>query len=102
MPGRRSGHAAPPQTVECADGLRQPACPEEAYEILSTIKGAVVLGGCGYLKLAGRKIDTAIDLSNGLLLRKIYPPPPPRINISRNITTTFLPGVFNTLDLDIR
>lgn len=42
---------------------RQPASPEEAYEILNTTKGAVVLGGCGYLKLAGRKIDTAIDLS---------------------------------------
>lgn len=42
---------------------RQPASPEEAYEILNTTKSAVVLGGCAYLKLAGRKIDTAIDLS---------------------------------------
>ena len=36
---------------------------EEAYETLQTVKGATVLGGCGYLRLGARKIGTAIDLS---------------------------------------
>jgi len=36
---------------------------DDAYHLLSVEPGAVVLGGCGYLKLAGRKIGHAIDLS---------------------------------------
>lgn len=35
----------------------------EAYETLISVPGSVVLGGCGYLRLGARKIDTAIDLS---------------------------------------
>lgn len=36
---------------------------EEAYGILQTQSGATILGGCGYLRLGGRKIATAIDLN---------------------------------------
>jgi CO/xanthine dehydrogenase FAD-binding subunit len=36
---------------------------DEAYDRLISEKGAVVLGGCGYLRLGGRKIGHAIDLS---------------------------------------
>lgn len=36
----------------------------EAYETLNTTPGSVVLGGCGYLRLADRRINTAIDLSH--------------------------------------
>lgn len=35
----------------------------EAYDILHSVAGSTVLGGCGYLRLGGRKIHTAIDLS---------------------------------------
>lgn len=40
-----------------------PTTLEDAYQILENDSSAVVLGGCGYLKLANRKIGTAIDLS---------------------------------------
>ncbi len=40
-----------------------PATLKEAFDILENESGVVVLGGCGYLKLANRKIGTAIDLS---------------------------------------
>lgn len=36
---------------------------EEAYDIFQNQPGATILGGCGYLRLGGRKIATAIDLS---------------------------------------
>jgi probable selenate reductase FAD-binding subunit len=40
--------------------------PESLGDALTTVKndpGAVVLGGCGYLRLGSRKIATAVDLS---------------------------------------
>ena len=37
--------------------------PGDAYDILCSQPGSVILGGCGYLKLGDRTIDTAIDLS---------------------------------------
>lgn len=40
-----------------------PKTLQEAADILEKESGAVILGGCGYLKLANRKIGTAIDLS---------------------------------------
>ena len=43
--------------------FRSVASLAEAYEILVTEPGSVVLGGCGYLRLGARKIETAIDLS---------------------------------------
>jgi CO/xanthine dehydrogenase FAD-binding subunit len=43
---------------------------DEAYDRLISDKGSVVLGGCGYLRLGGRKIAQAIDLS-GLNLASI-------------------------------
>jgi len=36
---------------------------KEAYDILQTQPGATILGGCGYLRLGGRRIGAAIDLS---------------------------------------
>ncbi|WP_028585827.1 FAD binding domain-containing protein [Desulfogranum mediterraneum] len=36
---------------------------KEAYELLTTVPGSAVLGGCGYLRLGARAITTAIDLS---------------------------------------
>lgn len=41
-------------------------CPsdlEEAYMVFSGDSKSVILGGCGYLRLAKRTIDTAIDLT---------------------------------------
>ncbi len=35
----------------------------EAYDVLQNEPGSVVLGGCGYLRLGARKIQTAIDIS---------------------------------------
>jgi CO/xanthine dehydrogenase FAD-binding subunit len=35
----------------------------DAYDILTSVPGSVVLGGCGYLRLGRRRIGTAIDLS---------------------------------------
>jgi CO/xanthine dehydrogenase FAD-binding subunit len=43
--------------------LRSVTSLAEAYETLVSVPGSVVLGGCGYLRLGARKIDTAIDLS---------------------------------------
>ncbi|WP_031514617.1 FAD binding domain-containing protein [Desulfofalx alkaliphila] len=45
------------------DKLVQPDSIEEAYSLLINNKRATVLGGCAFLKLGSRKIDTAIDLS---------------------------------------
>ncbi|CAG37797.1 FAD binding domain-containing protein [Desulfotalea psychrophila] len=39
-----------------------PSSLEDAYQVLQDVPASVVLGGCGYLRLAGRRIDTAIDL----------------------------------------
>ena len=36
---------------------------EEAYRLLTSVPGAAILGGCGYLRLGSRKISTAIDLT---------------------------------------
>lgn len=36
---------------------------EEAYQTLISENDSVVLGGCGYLRLGSRKINTAIDLT---------------------------------------
>jgi hypothetical protein len=43
--------------------LRSVTSLAEAYETLVSVPGSVVLGGCGFLRLGARKIDTAIDLS---------------------------------------
>lgn len=45
----------------------------EAYDTLQSIRGSVVLGGCGYIRLGSRSISTAIDLSKlGLdFIRKV-------------------------------
>lgn len=40
-----------------------PASLDEACEILENTPKSVILGGCGYLRLGNRKIETAIDLS---------------------------------------
>ncbi len=40
-----------------------PASLDEAYEILQATPDSVILGGCGYLRLADRKIGKAIDLT---------------------------------------
>lgn len=45
------------------DKLVSPSDLEEAYQELLANPDAILLGGCGYLKLADRTIDTAIDLS---------------------------------------
>ncbi len=45
------------------DNYITPATLAEAYDTLQNTKGAVILGGCGYLRLGARKIGTAIDLS---------------------------------------
>lgn len=44
--------------------LLQPQRLEEAYQLLQDIPGCVLLGGCGYLRLGTRKIETALDLSD--------------------------------------
>lgn len=36
---------------------------QSAYTMLTTEPGCTILGGCGYLRLGDRKINTAIDLS---------------------------------------
>lgn len=36
---------------------------DEAYTTLQNTPGAVILGGCGYIRLGSRKIGTAVDLS---------------------------------------
>ncbi len=46
------------------DQLITPADLEEAYQVLLSSPDAVLLGGCGYLRLSDRKIGTAIDLSS--------------------------------------
>lgn len=46
-----------------AKELIQPKSIEEAYQILVNKKNNVVLGGCAFLRLGSRKINTAIDLS---------------------------------------
>lgn len=43
--------------------LIQPNTLEEAYQALTTNKSSAVLGGCAFLKLGTRKINTAIDLT---------------------------------------
>lgn len=45
------------------DKFISPSDLNEAYQILQSCQDAVLLGGCGYLRLADRKIGTAIDLS---------------------------------------
>lgn len=37
---------------------------DEAYDVLQSTPGSIILGGCGYLRLADRRIGTAIDLSD--------------------------------------
>ncbi len=37
---------------------------DEAYEILTARKSNLILGGCGFIKLGSKIIDTAIDLCN--------------------------------------
>jgi len=41
-----------------------PSTLDEAYEILTSVPGSLVLGGCGYIRLGDRTISSAIDLSN--------------------------------------
>ena len=53
------------------DKFIAPSNLEEAYQILQSRQDAVLLGGCGYLRLADRKIGTAIDLA-GLDLDYIH------------------------------
>ncbi|MEG6615943.1 FAD binding domain-containing protein [Peptococcaceae bacterium 1198_IL3148] len=43
--------------------LVQPPTLAEAYSVLTSNKKSTVLGGCAFLKLGSKKIDTAIDLS---------------------------------------
>lgn len=45
------------------DNYLTPSTLADAYEALQSKQGAVILGGCGYLRLGARKIGTAIDLS---------------------------------------
>lgn len=40
-----------------------PQSIEEAYEVLNKRKSNVVLGGCAFLKLGGKRIGTGVDLS---------------------------------------
>lgn len=46
------------------DQLISPSSVADAYRKLQTSPGAVVLGGCAYLRLGDRKIATAIDLAS--------------------------------------
>jgi probable selenate reductase FAD-binding subunit len=46
------------------DKFISPSDLTEAYQILQSCQDAVLLGGCGYLRLADRKIGTAIDLAS--------------------------------------
>lgn len=41
-----------------------PKSIEEAYEVLIARKNNLILGGCGFIKLGSRNINTAIDLCN--------------------------------------
>ncbi|HSH35213.1 FAD binding domain-containing protein, partial [Schnuerera sp.] len=41
-----------------------PKTIEEAYELLIARKNNLILGGCGFIKLGSRNINTAIDLCN--------------------------------------
>lgn len=41
-----------------------PTTLADAYNALQNAQGAIILGGCGYLRLGARKIGTAIDLSD--------------------------------------
>jgi len=45
------------------ENIISPLNLDEALTILREVPGSVVLGGCGYLRLGSRKINTAIDLS---------------------------------------
>lgn len=40
-----------------------PSSLDEALQTVQNVPGAVVLGGCGYLRLGSRKIGTAVDIS---------------------------------------
>lgn len=43
--------------------LVQPVTLEQAFELLTSKKSNTVLGGCAFLKLGGKRITTAIDIS---------------------------------------
>ena len=45
------------------DKLYQPRNIAEVAELLTQNPDITVLGGCGFLKLGNRKINTALDLS---------------------------------------
>lgn len=45
------------------DKFIAPTRLDDAYQVLQSCPDAVLLGGCGYLRLADRQIETAIDLS---------------------------------------